>query len=92
LGRGHAKYKWTAVGAQFQHPYVFKTLFSDEPVTFEDYCEGRSVVKGAMYLDKTGAEEPDYTKMRHIGKTGLFVPVLSTEESCIASTRTSTTR
>jgi hypothetical protein len=30
-----------------------------------------------MYLDKTGSEEPDYTKMRHVGKTGLFVPVNS---------------
>jgi len=74
---GYPKYNWTAVGAQFQHPYVFKTLFSGEGLNFEDYCEGRSVVKGAMYLDKSGAEEPDYTKMRHIGKTGLFVPVLS---------------
>lgn len=71
------KYKWTAVGAQFQHPYVFKTLFSEEDISFEDYREGRSVVKGAMYLDKAEMEEPDYTKMRHIGKTGLFVPVLS---------------
>jgi len=74
---GFPKFTWTAVGAQFQHPYVFKTLFANEPVDFEDYCEGRSVVKGAMYLDKTNSEEPDYTKMRHIGKTGLFVPVLS---------------
>jgi hypothetical protein len=29
-----------------------------------------------MYLDKTGSEEKDFTKMRHVGKTGLFVPVL----------------
>ena len=72
----YPKYDWTAVGAQFQHPYVFKTLFSDDTLEFEDFCEGRSVVKGAMYLDKTLAEEPDVTKMRHIGKTGLFVPVL----------------
>jgi DNA polymerase III delta prime subunit len=74
---GFPKYKWTAVGAQFQHPYVFKTLFSGEEPVFEDYCEARSVVKGAMYLDKTGDDEPDYTKMRHVGRTGLFVPVLT---------------
>ena len=72
---GYPKYNWTTVGAQFQHPYVFKTLFSGEDLHFEDYCEGRSVVKGAMYLDKTLADEPDISKMRHIGKTGLFVPV-----------------
>jgi energy-coupling factor transporter ATP-binding protein EcfA2 len=70
-------YTWTAVGAQFQHPYVYKTLFSREEPTFEDFCEARSVIKGAMYLDKRGSDldQPDHTKMRHIGKTGLFVPV-----------------
>ena len=48
-----AKYKdgdWTATGKQFQVPYVFKTLFSKEPITFEDMCETFSV-KGALYLD-----------------------------------------
>jgi hypothetical protein len=74
---GYPKYTWTAVGAQFQHPYVFKSLFSGEEFTFDDFCEGRSVVKGAMYIDRSGSEEPDYTKMRHVGKTGLFVPVNS---------------
>jgi hypothetical protein len=69
--------KWKAVGAQFQHPYVFKTLFSNEELEFSDYCEGRSVVKGAMYLDKSGELPPDISNMRHIGKTGLFVPVNS---------------
>lgn len=41
---------WTATGAQFQHPYVFKALFSKEPITFEDRCEVRTVTS-AMYLD-----------------------------------------
>jgi hypothetical protein len=78
---GFPKYKWTAVGAQFQHPYVFKTLFSGEDLAFEDYCEARSVVKGTMYI-YDGPERPvnglldgDATKMRHVGRTGLFVPV-----------------
>ena len=43
---------WTATGAQFQVPYVFKTLFSGEPIEFEDMCETKSVSKGALYLDK----------------------------------------
>jgi rRNA-processing protein FCF1 len=69
--------KWSATGAQFQHPYVFKTLFSHEPIEFKDYCEGRSVVKGTMYLDMhAGDETPDPANMRHVGKTGLYVPVL----------------
>ena len=44
--------KWTATGTQFQVPYVFKTLFSKEPIVFEDMCETKSVSKGALYLDK----------------------------------------
>ena len=70
---------WTAVGAQFQHPYVFKTLFSGEEITFEDFQEARSVNKGRMYLDFRGSDmdQPDVEKMRHVGKTGLFVPVLA---------------
>lgn len=66
--------KWTAVGAQFQHPYVFKTLLSNEELTFDDFCETRSVVQGSMYLDfsDTGAIE----NMTHVGRTGSFVPVV----------------
>ena len=41
---------WTATGAQFQIPYVFKTLFSKEPIEFKDVCETKSV-KSALYLD-----------------------------------------
>jgi energy-coupling factor transporter ATP-binding protein EcfA2 len=71
---------WTAVGSQFQHPYVFKTLFSGEKLTFNDYCENRSVMQGTMYLDKENQDakvsELDYRYMRHIGRTGRFVPVL----------------
>lgn len=72
--------KWTAVGSQFQHPYVFKTLFSGEELTFDDYCEGKSVMQGTMYLDKEEHEKGDildHTKMRHLGRTGRFVPVLN---------------
>ena len=64
------------MGTQFQHPYVFKTLFSGEEVTFDDLCEGRSVVKGAIYLDKEQHETLDHHDMRFLGKTGRFVPVL----------------
>jgi len=52
-----AKYKdgkhageWTATGAQFQIPYVFKTLFSHEPIEFKDLCETKTV-STALYLD-----------------------------------------
>ena len=48
-----AKYdngKWTATGTQFQVPYVFKTLFSKEPIEFNDLCETKSV-STSLYLD-----------------------------------------
>lgn len=43
--------RWTATGAQFQIPYVFKTLFSKEDITFDDVCVIKNVSKGALYLD-----------------------------------------
>lgn len=66
-------YKWTAVGAQFQHPWVFKTLFSKQPTVFDDFCETKNVVQGAMYLDFSGTGE--LGNMVHVGRTGSFVPV-----------------
>lgn len=42
--------KWTATGKQFQVPYVFKTLFSKEPIEFPDLCETNSVTT-EMHLD-----------------------------------------
>lgn len=42
--------EWSATGTQFQVPYVFKKLFSREPIEFEDMCETKSVTS-ALYLD-----------------------------------------
>ena len=66
--------KWTATGAQFQHPYVYKTLFTKEPIEFEDMCEAKEV-KTAIYLDfneKLPDGEHDYN---FIGKVGNFCPI-----------------
>ena len=41
---------WTVVGDKFAQPYVFKTLFSHEPIVFDDYCV-TNAVQTAMYLD-----------------------------------------
>lgn len=44
--------RWSATGAQFAHPYVFKALFSHDVVTFRDLCETKSVSSdAALYLD-----------------------------------------
>jgi len=68
--------QWTAVGAQFQHPYVFKKLFSKEEVVFDDLCETKSVTQGNMYLDFTVFDDDvDISEMVHVGRTGSFVPV-----------------
>jgi hypothetical protein len=69
---------WTAVGSQFQHPYIFKTLFSGDELTFDDYCESKSVLQGMMYLDREEHEKDEElvsSNMRHVGRTGRFVPV-----------------
>jgi hypothetical protein len=66
---------WTAVGAQFQHPYVYKTLFSGDELVFSDFCETKNVTQGTMYLDFTHGAENDVREMRHVGRTGSFVPV-----------------
>lgn len=71
--------QWIAVGAQFQHPYVFKTLFEPEkPITLEDLFETKQVTQGAMYLDFAAAEPMALSESREphfVGATGQFLPV-----------------
>lgn len=66
--------QWTATGTQFQVPYVFKTLFSKEPIEFKDMCETKSV-KSAMYLDMNEGLPEDEHNYKFIGKVGLFCPM-----------------
>lgn len=72
---------WVAVGAQFQHPYVFKALFTNEDITFDDLCETKNVRAGVMYLDFDAVQKPAvfYEGMHYVGRTGRFLPV--TKES-----------
>jgi hypothetical protein len=67
---GHTEEGWKATGAQFQQPYVFKTLFSHEEIEFADLCETKAVSKGALYLDME-----DGSEMRFIGRVGQFCPM-----------------
>lgn len=53
---------WDATGKQFAVPYVFKTLFSHEPVVFKDMCETFNVQEGAIYLDMR-EELPDVSEL-----------------------------
>ena len=70
--------RWSATGAQFAHPYVFKTLFSHEDVQFRDLCETKTVTS-ALYLDMNEnlsdvtAYEKDLEKLRKRAKDLLKV-------------------
>ena len=76
-----AKYKdgkhageWTATGTQFAVPYVFKKLFSGEPIEFDDMCETKAV-SSALYLDRNeGMPEGEHNYI-FIGKVGNFCPI-----------------
>ena len=65
---------WTAVGKEFQHPYIFKTLFSKEPIQFEDYCEVKNVTT-ALYLDMNEDLDEDTHDYHFVGRAGSFVPI-----------------
>lgn len=66
--------KWDATGKQFQVPYVFKTLFSHEPIEFEDMCETKNV-ETALYLDYNENLPDGEHDYQFVGKTGQFCPI-----------------
>lgn len=72
---GEHSREWTATGTQFQIPYVFKTLFSHEPVVFADLCQTKTVSKGAIYLDKNEDLPEGQHNYIFIGRVGSFCPI-----------------
>lgn len=70
--------KWVAVGAQFAEPYLFKKLFSKEPIVFEDYEQVQSVTSpSVIFLDfNENLPEGEHNYV-HVGKVGSFVPVVA---------------
>lgn len=69
--------EWVATGAQFAQPYVFKTLFSHEPIVFNDFCEVKSVVGSALYLDMNENLSEGGHNYVFVGKIGQFTPIKS---------------
>jgi len=63
ISNSHAN-EWTGTGKDFQIPYVFKALFSKEPIEFDDMCVTQAT-KDSLYLDfdenlpDVSAEEAD---------------------------------
>ena len=67
--------EWTATGTQFQVPYVFKTLFSKEEITFDDMCETKTVTKGDICLDCNEGMGDNHNYV-FVGRVGQFCPVI----------------
>lgn len=65
--------EWTATGAQFAVPYVFKTLFSHEPIVFEDLCEAKSA-STSLYLDMNESNPNEHNRV-YVGKVGQYCPI-----------------
>ena len=65
----HDKDGWHATGAQFQHPVVYKTLFTHEPVLSQDYSETKSVTT-SLWIEY-GEDNREF-----VGRVGSFTPVL----------------
>lgn len=66
--------EWETTGAEFQIPYIRKSLFTHEPIEFWDYCTTIQVGKGgALHLiyNEGGEHESD----QFIGTVGAFVPM-----------------
>ena len=81
--------QWTATGTQFAVPYVFKKLFSKEPIEFDDMCETKAVTS-ALYLKNNDPDaeitiiDPETGKEKTIkkgdtpefvGRIGRFCPI-----------------
>ena len=73
---------YTATGAEFAVPYVFKTLFSHEEIDFYDMCETKTV-STAMYLDMNEELPEGEHSYKFIGKAGSFCPVVAGENGGI---------
>lgn len=75
--RDEEKVGWTATGAQFAVPFVFKSLFSHEAITFADLCQTIAVQNGGeLNLDMNESLPEGEHDYQFVGKVGQFCPVL----------------
>lgn len=74
IARDAADKHWSATGAEFAHPYIFKTLFSKEPIVFEDMCESKATTT-ELYLDMNEDLGEDNHNYIFVGAAGSFVPI-----------------
>jgi hypothetical protein len=76
IGKQRSDGEWSATGAQFAQPYVYKTLFSKEPIEFSDMCETKSV-STAIYIDMNENLKDDEHQYHFVGRVGSFCPIKS---------------
>lgn len=64
--------RWEAVGTQFKVPFVYKSLFTHQPIDFYDKCETINVTSGSLHLIYENGET---TVDNFVGRIGLFCPM-----------------
>ena len=69
------KTAWTATGAQFAVPYVFKSLFSGSDYIFKDFCETKSVSAGEMWIDMNEDLPEGEHNYIFVGRVGQYCPI-----------------
>ena len=69
---------WTATGTQFAVPFVFKTLFTHEDISFSDLCQTIACSSGGeLYLDFNESLPEGEHDYQFIGKVGQFCPIVT---------------
>jgi hypothetical protein len=81
----HDESGWHATGKQFQEPYVYKKLFTREPIEFDDYIQAKSVTS-RMYL-APDSDDIVPEDLKFIGRVGTFVPVVEGGGRLLRETR-----
>ena len=59
---------WTVTGDKFASPYLFKNLFTHEPIEFNDLPETKAVTDAAIYISGDDGD-------KFVGRVGSFVAV-----------------
>ena len=66
--------EWITTGAQFQDPFIKKTLFTKEKIEFEDLCRTKTVSTN-MYLDMNENLPEGEHNYVFVGRVGSFCPI-----------------
>ena len=66
--------EWITTGAQFQDPFVKKTLFTKEKIEFKDLCRTKTVSTN-MYLDMNENLPEGEHNYVFVGRAGSFCPI-----------------